>query len=134
MPDSLSVVSTCIDKAVHCGETKGRLYFLLVFIFKIRKHCYNCADYSCYTGNNCNDSVESHTQSLPFFKFWQSQLSLGDAALKIRHFQYNNYTKFYLYCIYIKNNFVFYLIIFIIYLSFSKNIPIFYKNSLKLVK
>ena len=57
MPDFLSVVSTCIDKAVHCGETKGRLYFLLVFIFKIRKHCYNCADYSCYTSNNCNDSV-----------------------------------------------------------------------------
>ena len=48
------------DKAVRCVSNLGRLYFLTLLIFQVREHCYNCADYSCNTRNNCNNPVESH--------------------------------------------------------------------------
>ena len=37
MPDSVGRLHMIGNKAVQCGQTKGRLYFLTLLIFKVRK-------------------------------------------------------------------------------------------------
>jgi len=37
MPDSFGRLHCITKKAVQCGQTKGRLYFLTLLIFQVRK-------------------------------------------------------------------------------------------------